>query len=97
MNMDEKIKNLWNNNKILFFLLIPLIALWIFKDVLFSLLASSARKTADEARKEDDKLKAQADELDKQAAITKAEADAAGKRIADRKEEDVDEDWHKKS
>jgi cell division protein FtsB len=95
--MDEKIKNLWNNNKILFILLIIPITLWFLKDIIFAMVASSARKTAEEARKEDGKLSEEVTRLDKEAAVTKAEADAAGKRVTNRKEEDVDEDWHKKS
>ena len=98
--MDEKLKNYWNNNKLMFFLVvIPItlgIILFTLRDLIFAMLAGSARKTAEEAKKEDAVLKAQGDEAAIAAAKAQAAADAAGKRIEDRKEDDISEDWNKK-
>lgn len=99
--MDEKLKELWSKNKLLALLaglvLVPLILLFLFKDLIFAMLAGSAHKAVDAARTEDEKLKSQADQAALDAAVAKAEADAAAKRIAARKEDDVSEDWNKKS
>ena len=94
--MDEKLKELWNTNKLFFFLLLPLAILWFFKDLVFSILAGSARKTSEEARKQDEQLQSQSNQAATDAAKAQAAADAAAKRIADRKEGDVSEDWNKK-
>ena len=95
--MDEKLKGLWSSNKILFFIALPMILLFMFRNLIFAILVGSARKTAEEAKKEDAKLQAESDQAKLEAAKAQAAADAAAKRIADRKEEDVDEDWHKKN
>lgn len=94
--MDEKLKELWNSNKLFFFLLLPLALVFLFRDFLFALLAGDAHKTADEARKQDAQLQDQSNAAAVDAAKAKAEADAAAQRIADRKEGDVSEDWNKK-
>lgn len=98
--MDEKLKEYWNNNKILFFLVVVPITLGIIlftlRDFIFALLAGSARKTAEEAKKEDAKLQSVANQAEIDAAKAQAAADAAAKRIADRKEDDIPEDWNKK-
>jgi len=91
--MDSWIKNLWNKNKILFFVLIPLIVIVLFKDLLIGLLGHSIRKEANKARKEDKDLKAKADAANKKADSLKAEADGAEDRI---KNKDSGLDWHEK-
>ena len=94
--MDEKIKNLWANNKLLFFIALPLIILFVFRDLILSLLVGSARKVSAEAKKEEEKLQTEINQADKDAAVARTEADAAGKRVEDRKEDDISEDWNKK-
>ncbi len=94
--MDEKIKNLWNNNKILFFILIPLIILYVLKDVIFALLGASARKTTEKAKEEDSKLKDQANQANLEAEKLKSQADSLEEKIDNRTSDDVPEDWHKR-
>jgi len=94
--MDEKIKNLWANNKILFFLLIPLILVFVFHKVIFELLVGSAKGIAGDAKKEDDALKAVVNKANQEAAVAKAQADALDDQIKNRKESDIPLDWNKK-
>src|SRR6185369_955058 len=98
--MDEKIKNLWNNYRILFWILFPLIALVVlvftFRDLILALLIGSARKTSEEAKKQDQTLQNQINEQEKQAALEQQKADDAQKRIDGRKDSDISDDWYKK-
>lgn len=98
--MDQKLKDYWNNNKLMFFLVvIPItlgLILFTLRDLIFAMLAGSARKTAEEARKEDSKLQEVANQAELDAVKSQAEADAAAKRVEDRKEGDISEDWNKK-
>ena len=98
--MDEKIKNLWNNNRLLFWILFPLIAIVVlvftFRDLILALLIGSARKTSEEAKKQDQTLQNQINEQEKQAALEQQKADDAQKRIDDRKDSDISDDWYKK-
>lgn len=90
MNLDEKIKNLWNNNKIVFFLLIPLIALWYFRNVIIDLLVSSGNKVVTDTTKKSDELK-----HDQTVANTKADQIIADADAAAAKKPLVGEDWNK--
>lgn len=98
--MDEKIKNLWNNNKLLFWILSPIILLLVlvlvFRDVVMAFLIGSARKTSQEARDASKGLEEKVHQTEMEAAKSQAEADAAKKRIEERKESDISEDWNKK-
>lgn len=100
--MDEKLKtlwesakteasNLWSKNKILFFLIIPLIILAIFRDVLIQLLVSSSKKILTETKAKDEDLKGQANSLNSQANQL---IDDANKKSENKPT--VDEDWYKK-
>lgn len=99
--MDEKIKSLWNNNRILFFILLPLVIIlflgFVFRDLVLALLIGSARKTSEEAKKNDEELKAKQNAANNQANELKAKSDQIEEKINERKEEEVSEDWHKKS
>ena len=98
--MDEKLKQYWNSNKLMFFLVVIPIGLaivaFMLRDLIFAMLAGSARKTSEEAKKKDSTLQQTASQAAQDAAKAQAAADAAAKRIADRKEDDISEDWHKK-
>lgn len=89
--MDEKIKNLWQNNKIFFFILLPLIALWFARNIVIDLLVSSGNKAVGDASEKSDKLKSEQDVANTKADQIKADADKA----ADHREP-VGEDWNKK-
>lgn len=88
--MDEKIKNLWNNNKLVFFILIPLIALWFARNILIDLLVSSGNKIVGDTTAKSDGLKHDQDVANTQADQIKADADKAAS-----KKDPVGEDWNK--
>lgn len=98
--MDEKIKKLWNGNKILFWILFPFILLlfigYLLRDLIIAALIGSARKTTEDARSRDKTLEEKMHAEEVEATKSKAEADAAAKRIEERKESDIDLDWNKK-
>lgn len=89
--MDEKIKALWANNKIVFFLLIPLIALWFARNVLIDLLVSSGNKVVGDATQKSEALKSDQDVANAKADQIIKDADTAAKN-----KPAVDEDWDKK-
>lgn len=91
--MDDYFKNLWKNNKILFILLIPAIILYFLRDIIIDLLISSSRKISKEARKRDDKLRAEQDRLDDAADAKRKESDKKEEKIKNLPD---DEDWHKR-
>lgn len=97
--MDDKLREYWQSNKLMFFfVVIPLGLLFILfalRDLVFSMLAGSAHKAADEAKKADAPLQAQAQAASEDAAKAQQKADDAKKRIDDRKEDDVPDDWFK--
>lgn len=97
--MDEKLKALWANNKVLFFILLPLtifalVGLFL-RDAVLSWLKGSVRETAEEAKKQDTQLTAQDQAAKEAAAAAQQQASDAQKRIDDRKETDVPDDWFK--
>ena len=89
--MDDKIKALWANNKILFFLLIPLIALYFLRNWVISLLVDSGNKIISDTSKKNDELKSHEDAANAQADQIKADADKARNNTPV-----ADEDWYKK-
>lgn len=97
--MDEKLKALWASNKILFCLGLPLIIIAIIglflRDAVLAWLKGSVREATNEARKEDTQLSAQAQAAQQAAAVSQQAADDAQKRIDDRKESDIPDDWFK--
>jgi len=99
--MDEKIKALWTNHRILFFVLLPLIAVgvlvMVFRDLVLSYLIGSARKVSNEAKRTDDELTAKSNQAKMEATNAQTEAKAAGARIEERKAADISDDWYKKS
>lgn len=89
--MDQKIKDLWNNNKIVFFLLIPLILLWFFRNIIIGLLVDSGNKIVGDATQKSNELKSQQDVANAKADQIIADAD---KHAAEKPS--VGEDWNKK-
>lgn len=89
--MDQRIRDLWNSNKIVFFLLIPLIALYFARNWLIDLLVKNSNKTVSDTTAQSEALN-----LDETVANTKADqivADA-DKQVADKPI--VDEHWDQK-
>lgn len=89
--MDEKIKTLWANNKIFFFLLLPLIALWFARNFIISLLVDSGNKVVSDASRQSDGLKSEQDVANAKAEQLKEDADKARENTPK-----ADEDWYKK-
>lgn len=90
--MNQKIKDLWNNNKLIFFIALPIIILVFFSDVIIKLIAASSRRIVKEAGGVDSELRKQAEDAINAANKAKSEAD----KIRDQMDNvEVDEDWHK--
>ncbi len=83
----------WIKNNAVFIGVGILGILVFFRDVLFSLVLGSARKTARETRKKAQKHKEAAAKAKTSSDIHKDKADKIEDEI---KKIDVDEDWHKK-
>jgi hypothetical protein len=93
--MEQWLENLYKKNKIIFFLLIPLVILVIFKNLIFSFLARSVKGEVKNAIKKDDELKSTQDNLVKESEKHKALADAKKEEIKNNDAASVSEDWHK--
>lgn len=95
--MIEKLANLWNTNKWLFWLLVILaVPAMIFK-ALGEYNKYKATQGLENTEKTDNKLKADQDALNKEANSHKDAAEKAGDRIENRHDENgLDLDWHKK-
>lgn len=91
--MDEKIKSMWQNNKILFFLLIIPITLWFLKDIIMSMLVRNANSELQETKDKDKELAADIDSAKAQAQVLKASSDQKEAEIAKIKD---DADWNEK-
>lgn len=89
--MDQKIKDLWNNNKLLFLLFIPFIALWFFRNLVISLLVTSGNKIVGDTTQKSEALKTQETVENTKANQIIQDADqAAANKPA------VDENWNRK-
>jgi hypothetical protein len=91
--MDNFISNLWKNNKIFFFILLPLVIIWFFKDLILKLIVAVSNKELDSANKADAKLQQEQNKINDQANVHKANADKLEDKIKNISE---DEEWHKK-
>jgi hypothetical protein len=91
--MDNFISNLWKNNKIFFFILLPLVIIWFFKDLILKLIVGVSNKELDNANKADAKLQQEQNKINDQANVHKANADKLEDKIKNISE---DEEWHKK-
>lgn len=69
------------------------VIIFFFRDMIFSLFASSARKAADKAEEKDKTLAQQQDDINDAANAAKNEADRLGNEAQN---SSVDEDWHKR-
>ncbi len=88
--MNDKIKNLWNNNRLVFFLLIPFIALFFLRNILIDMLVSSGNKVVSDTSKKSDELKQESVVADTKANQIIEDADKARKD-----QPKVGQDWDK--
>jgi hypothetical protein len=86
-----KLKEVWEKNKLLVLIIVPLLLLAKFRDVIIDILVSSSKKLVDNTEKKDVVLKREQDRANDEADRLIADAD----RKSENKPE-VDEDWHKK-
>lgn len=91
--MDNFFSNLWKNNKILFFILIPLVVVWFFKDLILKLIVGVANKELQNAKEKDSSIKQEQDKANDAADAHKANSDKLEQDIGKISE---DEEWHKK-
>jgi hypothetical protein len=92
-DIENKLKDIWANNKLLLVLVaIPLLILK-FRSVIIDLLVKDSRKIVDETTKKDDALK-----TEQTVANTKADQIIvdANKAKKDSDSQTVNEDWNKK-
>ena len=88
--MDQWAKDLWEKNKIVFFLLIPVILLIYFRSFFINLLLSDSRKIATEADQKDNQLSKEETQANSQSNQIIADAN----KLSDNKPP-VTEDWNK--
>jgi len=96
VKVDDKIKNLWNRNKLLFALLIPFILLIVFKDLIFAILSGSVKREIKNAIREDDLAAKKQQGVINEAERHEAKASAKEEAIEDRDTNAISEDWHLK-
>lgn len=84
-------KDLWNDNKTIFIVLIPLIAVIFGRNLLMSLIVSNAKKTIMNATQQDTKLASQENAANTQADQLIKTADSLPSQ-----EQPVTEDWYTK-
>ena len=94
--MDAFFKRMWENNKIVFILLIPIILLLLFGKGMISILRNSIEKLLSDSKKQDASLKEQADAANLEAEKERQKAADLEKQIQNRDTSDVNEDWNKK-
>jgi len=86
-------KDLWNDNKMILVVLIPLIAVIFGRNVLMSLIVSNAKKTITNATEQDAKLATQENTANTQADQLIKTADS----LPAQEQPVTDADWYKKS
>lgn len=97
--MDNFLEKLKKSNKIVFYALLiitlPIILLFLFKDIVLKLIASSAETLVKKAREKDRQLKDSQDMANDEANRHKKRADELNE-AAKQAQKNEEEDWHKK-
>lgn len=98
--MLEKLEKLWETQKticiIIGVILLPITLLILGTKLYMMYNEFAAKKSLEGAQKKDDKLAAEQGALVKASDSAVAKADEAAERIEDRKNDEVDLDWHTK-
>ena len=96
MTMIEKLASLWETKRWLFWVLfivtIPAICIKFYLDY----LEHKSREDLKDTQREDHKLEEKQKEYESKADKAKNKADKLEEKIENRKEDDIDEDWHLK-
>jgi len=89
--LNMPLSQLWSQYRLFLIGFGVLILIFKFREVIIDLLVSSARKTVDEAQKQDTQLRQDETKANTQANDLRQQAEDLGKN-----KPKVDEDWHKK-
>jgi hypothetical protein len=87
----QKLKEVWEKNKLLILIIIPLILLAKFRDLIIDILVSSSKKLVEKTTKDSAELKQEQDAANNEANQIIADADKKSEN-----KPKVDKDWHKK-
>jgi septal ring factor EnvC (AmiA/AmiB activator) len=87
--------NLWKTKKWLFFLLLPVIILWFFKDLILQFLNYKFDQDLKDAKKKDEKLKDEITQIEKDSSKKEGQIEEIENKIKDREEAGGNLDWHK--
>jgi len=94
--MIEWLANLWNKNKILFFILLPLCLMAVGVKMYLAYLSYQAEQSLEEAENKDVEIKKQQAVINKKIDKKLDEIGDIEEKIENRSEDDIDEDWHLK-
>ena len=92
--LAEKAVDLWNNNKVLFFILLPLCLVAIGIKYYLDYLEFKSQKDFEKTVEKTNKIKVKKKEAIKKSNEAKAKADKIEKEIKEAKEDDIDINWH---
>ena len=93
--MIEKLTDLYNTKRWLFWCLIPITAFAMGVKYYLDYLEYKSEKDMNETRSQDQKIRFEQRQARQKAKEEKRKADALQNKIDDRKEEDISEDWNK--
>jgi len=94
--MIEKLAGLYKTKKWLFYLLLPITAVALGIKFYLDYLEGKSKKSIEETKYEDQRIKFQKRQVRKKAKEERKKAEALNKKIEERKEGNVDLDWHLK-
>ncbi len=94
--MIDKLAGLWDTKRWLFWLLLPITIIAVGVKYYLDYLEYKSEKDMERAKSEAQKLRFKQRQARQAAKKKKEEADKLEKKIEDRKEEDIDIDWHLK-
>lgn len=95
LDLIKKTGNLWKNNKLIFFLILPIALLGLIFKLYSEYQTAKAKESLNDTEEESLKIDKEREEVQKAAEEAKAEAEALKKKREEREAKDVDEDWHK--
>lgn len=94
--MIEKLAGLWENNKILFFILLPITLLAVGFQLYRKYQVMQAKASLEEAEKTHEELDKEKRKALKQAEKAELKARLLAEKRKQRKDSDIPTDWHKK-
>ena len=92
--MIEKLANLWDTKRWLFWLLLPITAIAVGVKYYLDYLEYKSEHDMKETKKTDQQIRAKEEKVNKEVKVEQKKAEDLQKKIDDRKVEDIDENWH---